>query len=40
MGTSLKVEPFPGMIENPPINVPCILIFNNYFYCLNINKEI
>ena len=26
MGTSLKVEPFPGMIEDVPINVPRVLI--------------
>ena len=28
MGTSLKVEPFPGMIEDPPLNVPRVLINN------------
>ena len=28
MGTSLKVEPFPGMIEDPPVNVPRVLINN------------
>ena len=28
MGTSLKVEPFPGMIEDPPINAPRVLINN------------
>ena len=28
MGTSLKVEPFPGMIEDPKDNVPRILINN------------
>ena len=28
MGTSLKVEPFPGMIEDPPFNVPRVLINN------------
>ena len=26
MGTSLTVEPFPGMIEDPPLNVPRVLI--------------
>ena len=26
MGTSLQVEPFPGMIEDPPLNVPRVLI--------------
>ena len=28
MGTSLKVEPFPGMIEDPPSNCPRVLINN------------
>lgn len=28
MGTSLKVEPFPGMIEDPPLNIPRVLINN------------
>ena len=28
MGTSLQVEPFPGMIEDPPLNVPRVLINN------------
>ena len=28
MGTSLKVEPFPGMIEDPSLNVPRVLINN------------
>jgi len=28
MGTSLKVEPFPGMIEDPPLDVPRVLINN------------
>ena len=28
IGTSLKVEPFPGMIEDPPLNVPRVLINN------------
>ena len=28
MGTSLKVEPFPGMIEDPPLNSPRVLINN------------
>ena len=26
MGTSLQVEPFPGMIEDPPLDVPRVLI--------------
>jgi len=28
IGTSLKVEPFPGMIEDPPLDVPRVLINN------------
>ena len=28
IGTSLKVEPFPGMIEDPPLNSPRVLINN------------
>ena len=28
IGTSLKVEPFPGMIEDPPLNIPRVLINN------------
>ena len=28
MGTSLKVEPFPGMIEDPSLNMPRVLINN------------
>lgn len=28
MGTSLRVEPFPGMIEDPPLNAPRVLINN------------
>ena len=28
MGTSLKVEPFPGMIEDPPLDAPRVLINN------------
>ncbi|OUM58659.1 hypothetical protein PIROE2DRAFT_15992 [Piromyces sp. E2] len=28
MGTSLKVEPFPGMIEDPPLHIPRVLINN------------
>ena len=28
IGTSLKVEPFPGMIEDPPLNAPRVLINN------------
>jgi len=28
IGTSLEVEPFPGMIEDPPLNIPRVLINN------------
>ena len=28
MGTSLRVEPFPGMIEDPPLNAPRVLMNN------------
>ena len=41
MGTSLKVEPFPGMIEDPPINVPRVLINNEKVvtYCEELGEK-